>query len=118
MRGKEGPKFGSRNRLSGPAALWLTAALLASLAPWGEVEARTADDVTIVYDVGLREFVCWYERAPEPAACGGQLTHPYQERIHFYRDQTIHLQLVNAHVADLFALQITVNDLTEPTEPV
>lgn len=87
------------------------------------VFADSGGDVTIVYDVSLREFVCWFKGEPRDAngdpdfnPCNG--AYPYYDGIHFYRGETIHLQLYKAHLIDLYALEFQVNDLAIPVETV
>jgi len=87
------------------------------------VSAQHADLITIVYDVPAREFSCWFAGPPPsiiPAnPCTGiSHTHSVTEGVYFFRGQTVRLLLKGAVAADLFALDLQVNDLVEPATPV
>ena len=79
--------------------------------------AKRPTDVTIQFDITTKEFTHWYEGLPTPQQKPGDL-HPYYEGVHFYRGQTIHLQLVGAKMADLFSVGLTVADKTIPSAGV
>ena len=72
------------------------------------------NDITIIYDVDLREFTNWCSGIVTSGACA----HEFHDKVHFYRGQTIHLVVRGAHLADLIAVELRVNELVEPTVPV
>jgi hypothetical protein len=96
----------------------LSLLVLLLLGPSGSRALAADKDITIVYDVELKQFRCWYEGQPVPKACGKGGSHIFEEGVHFYRGETIYLQFAGAHVADLFTVELTVNDITEPTVPI
>jgi hypothetical protein len=84
--------------------------------------------VTIIYDVDLREFVCWYEgeRIPptkdpstkcDPARPQNHATnaHKYAPGLYFFRGQTVRVQLQNARLIDVFTADLQVGDLAIPS---
>jgi hypothetical protein len=106
----------------------LTVILLAG--PSASAYAQSKD-VTIAYDVGLREFTCWREGPLTPAAktvvtspanrdapCTTENWHPVTGDMYFVRGQVLSLLLVHGVAADLFALDLAVADLPEPGTPI
>jgi hypothetical protein len=82
----------------------------------------TADprEATLVYDVAVREYVCWREGALTPEArtrwCdSSQGWHPVTGNLYFVRGQAVTVLLVNGLVGDIFTLEIKAEDLPEPT---
>lgn len=84
---------------------------------------QSKDDITIVYNVNSKEFTCWFEGKPVSRSqtvevCGAN-THPFSENdLYFHRGQTIHLQLVGAHIMDLFSVELKADELVEPGVPI
>ncbi len=106
------------------------------------------NNVTILYDVTLHEFTCWgngrRDYSPhhidlmawnarwdkivkevseayraQPGDCGqGTGFYPYKDNVFFFDDQTVWIQLIGAHLGDLFTVQAPNTALTEPTIPI
>jgi hypothetical protein len=81
---------------------------------------------TIVYDVKLKEFLCWHEgaltddvrRNPCDYSNVDYGWHPMTGNLYFVRAEAVSVLLVNAVAVDLFSLDVKVDDLAEPTVPV
>ncbi len=87
------------------------------------VRAQDRTQATVVYDVNLREFVCWREGALVAAAraqpCNPSYGwHPVSSELYFTRGEAISVLLVNAVALNLFALDVKADDLPEPTTPI
>lgn len=75
----------------------------------------------VVYDVVLREFICWTEdkgtkAVPAPPVngrCAG-VWHAVTGDLYFLRGQSISVVLANAKSIDLFGVDLTAADLPEP----
>jgi hypothetical protein len=102
--------------------------------------ASEKTDVTILYDATLHEFVCWGEGRPSDAAVAGRIAtarasyeaapsacdsappsshfYPYKDNLYFFDNQQVWIQLIRAHVSDLFTAQAAGTSLTEPTIPI
>lgn len=100
-----------------------------------------SNDVTILYDAYLHEFTCWSEGRPDadpnsnwnkrlsltvssygvrPGDCDGSITrfYPYKDSLYFFDDQRVWIELVGAHLGDLFSAQAPNTALTEPSLPI
>src|SRR5215470_6274987 len=84
---------------------------------------KNSNEATLLYDVTLREFTHWREGELTQSA----RTHPRDENygwhsvngnLYFVRGQAVSVLLVNAVAQDLFALELKVDDLAEPTTPI
>lgn len=75
---------------------------------------------TIVYDATLREFTCWSEGeiVPGQSAPCGPGSHPVGANLYFGRGEYITVLVVHAKVQDVFAVDLKVDDLQEPSTPV
>jgi len=101
--------------------------VLLTLAAVASAQSRAGSlrsEATVTYDVKLREFRCWREgRLTEAArtaaaSCQGHGWHPLTTKVYFVRGQAVNVLLVNAMAADLFAIDLTAEDLAEPAAPV
>ena len=76
----------------------------------------------LVYDVTLREFTCWTERNMAlPAPVNGKCTGAWRSitgDLYFVRGQSVSVVLANANAIDLFAVELKVDDLPEPTAAI
>jgi hypothetical protein len=96
----------------------------------GRITPVSNKDVTIVYNVDEKEFVCWFEGPPRarPAAeiasdtgvpvCPFANSHRYRDNIYFYRGQTVSILLVGAKAGDIYTADLKVDNLEQPTIPV
>ena len=87
------------------------------------LEASNQSSATIVYDVGLREFHCWFEgdlTAPARThPCDTSVGwHPMTGDLYFVRGEAVNILLVNAVAQDLFGLEVKADDLAEPATPI
>lgn len=89
--------------------------------------APSKENVTIVFNVDQKGFVCWFEgdvtptppgTAPAIPGCPYLHTHAFQDNVYFYRGQTISVLLVGAKIAEAYSADLKVDTLEEPTIPV
>ena len=95
---------------------------------WGQRQGRPPNFVTLVYDAPAREFTCWFESNqanPIPTATfpadpchNNPDARQVRDGVYFFRGQTVRVLLKGAVIADLFSLDLQVNDIQEPTTPV
>src|SRR5258708_3211933 len=89
--------------------------------------APSNKNVTIVFNVDQKAFICWFQGdvKPVPAAsipaipgCPYLNTHIFLDNIYFYRGQTVSVLLVGAKIADAFSADLKIDTLEVPTIPV
>ena len=98
-------------------------AILALFFPVVPLLASPPDEATIVYDVKLREFVCWREGLLTNAArdlpcAAAEHWHPITKNLYFVRAQFVSILIVNGVAQDLFGVDVKADDLTEPSVPI
>jgi hypothetical protein len=105
---------------------------IAAVSTFGQAKPDAPNsEATLAYDVKLREFTCWregrlteqaqrspYDNAASRECNSRQYWHPVNGNLYFVRGQAVSVLLVNAVAADLFGLEVTANDLAEPTIPI
>jgi hypothetical protein len=78
---------------------------------------------TLVYDARLREFRCWSEGSLLPEAhqqvCQTAFGwHPVNANLYFTNGQAVNVLIMNGVAEDTFSLDVTADDLAEPTVPI